>query len=431
MKYEAIVWDLDGTLTHSLPGIMRSCAYALTQSGYPVPEEAELMKYAGPPLLSSFKEFAGMSDSKAENAVKLFRSDYVENGGVYLSSVFPGIRQLLYTLKKNGAYMAIVTGKAADTAVKVLRHFHIEHFFDRVIGSSAAQREFRKQDAINEVLKIHRNVVMIGDRIMDIEGAAVCGVPSILAGYGYAQPGEFDALSPDFTADTVNDLYALLGVQKAVDNGIFVTMEGNDGCGKSTQIRALEKRLAECGFDLLKTREPGGTPISEKIRNILLDRDNSRMEAMTEALLFAAARAQHVREVILPALGAGRLVLSDRFVDSSIAYQGAGRELGEDEVEKINSYATAGLVPDYTVYLDVDCLEAMRRRVVSSSPDRIELLNDTFHERVQKAFRRLLARFPERFIRVDASKRPEDTAKAIFDELIQKIENREKELCAL
>lgn len=163
-------------------------------------------------------------------------------------------------------------------------------------------------------------------------------------------------------------------------NGLFISIEGPDGSGKSTQIEVLRKYFEKQGIDVLLTREPGGTPISEKIREIILDKNNMEMDDMTEALLYAASRAQHVAEVIKPALAAGKIVICDRFIDSSIAYQGYGRELG-DCVRVINEYAVRGCIPDMTFLMKMDP-KVGKERISESEQDRLEQEKLDFHRRV-------------------------------------------------
>ena len=134
-------------------------------------------------------------------------------------------------------------------------------------------------------------------------------------------------------------------------SGLFITMEGTDGAGKTTQINRLAQYFEDKGYKVICTREPGGTPISEKIREIIIDKNNTEMTDMTEALLYAAARAQHTQEVILPALKEGDIVISDRFVDSSVVYQGFARSIGERLIKNINKYAVGDLEPDITFFL--------------------------------------------------------------------------------
>ena len=180
-------------------------------------------------------------------------------------------------------------------------------------------------------------------------------------------------------------------------------MEGGDGSGKTTQLEFVRRYLAEHGEDVLFTREPGGTPIGERIRAIILDPENREMEDMTEALLYAASRAQLVRQVIMPALERGRTVVCDRYVDSSIAYQGYGRGMG-DSVAAINSYAIDGCMPDLTILLDVDP-EAGRQRIGSDGRplDRLEEENLAFHRRVHDGYLALSMRFPDRIAVIDGT----------------------------
>lgn len=184
-------------------------------------------------------------------------------------------------------------------------------------------------------------------------------------------------------------------------SGIFITMEGPDGSGKSTQIQAIKNFFEQRGEQTIITREPGGTPISEKIRELLLDRANSEMDPMAEALLYAAGRAQHVAEVIKPALEQGIHVICDRFVDSSIAYQGYGRGLG-DSVAVINAYAIGDCMPDITFLMKLNP-EIGKSRIDSEKQDRIESEKIEFHNRVFKGYEALELEFPERVISIDAT----------------------------
>ena len=184
-------------------------------------------------------------------------------------------------------------------------------------------------------------------------------------------------------------------------NGLFISIEGPDGSGKSTQIEVLRKYFEKQGIDVLLTREPGGTPISEKIREIILDKNNMEMDDMTEALLYAASRAQHVAEVIKPALAAGKIVICDRFIDSSIAYQGYGRELG-DCVRVINEYAVRGCMPDMTFLMKMDP-KVGKERISESEQDRLEQEKLDFHRRVFDGYIEMEERF-DRIIGIDAER---------------------------
>jgi len=193
---------------------------------------------------------------------------------------------------------------------------------------------------------------------------------------------------------------------------MFITFEGADGSGKSTQAELLRAALAAEGRDVVLTREPGGTELGERIRALLLD--GGHMSPWAEAALFAASRAQHVDEVILPALERGADVVCDRYVDSSLAYQGIARGLGVEEVLELNLRATHHLLPDATVLLLVDPKEAARR---SGETDRLEREGDDFRARVDAAYRELAARFPERILVADGALPPADLAREIREQL--------------
>lgn len=184
--------------------------------------------------------------------------------------------------------------------------------------------------------------------------------------------------------------------------GIFITIEGGDGSGKSTQIGLIKKYMESLGRDVVLTREPGGTRVSEIIRELILDKTYTEMDDMTEALLYAASRSQHVAEKIMPSLEAGKIVICDRFVDSSIVYQGMGRGLG-DAVRIINEYATRGLQPDLTILLDLSHEEGIKRKKTQRELDRLEMAKDEFHKTVAEGYRQLAKENPERILRVDAS----------------------------
>ncbi|WP_183511936.1 dTMP kinase [Paeniglutamicibacter cryotolerans] len=185
--------------------------------------------------------------------------------------------------------------------------------------------------------------------------------------------------------------------------GRFIVFEGGDGAGKSTQARLLADFLRGAGREVLPTREPGGTEIGERLRSLVLDHGQGAVDARTEALIFAAARAAHVQQVIVPALEAGNIVISDRYVDSSIAYQGVGRGLGTGDVACINEWATGGLLPDLTVLLDVSATAGRARRTAGeAAEDRMESEPDDFHMRIRAAFAALAAAAPERYLVLDA-----------------------------
>ena len=186
-------------------------------------------------------------------------------------------------------------------------------------------------------------------------------------------------------------------------SGLFITFEGIDGVGKSTQANLLEEYLRSLGHDVVRTLEPGGTELGQEIRQLLLHR-KGHVAARAEALLFAADRAHHVETKIKPALAAGSFVISDRYFDSSVAYQGAGRELSMDEVRHINVWATGGLLPNLTILLDLDAAAARsRRQATGTSEDRIEQAKLEFFEATRMAFLKLAQAEPERFLVIDAN----------------------------
>ena len=189
---------------------------------------------------------------------------------------------------------------------------------------------------------------------------------------------------------------------------LFIIFEGGEGSGKTTQLKALLTHLRSTGRDAVETRDPGGTPIGKQIRGLLLDRENTRMGPATELLLYEASRAQLVHEVIRPALAAGRIVLCDRFTDSTVAYQGYGRGLDLELIARLNALATEGLRPDLTFLLDLDPgvgLARATRRVTERQErhDRIEAEVLAFHQRVRTGYRAIAAAEPERVIVLDAS----------------------------
>ncbi|MDN6731562.1 MAG: dTMP kinase [Atopostipes suicloacalis] len=209
--------------------------------------------------------------------------------------------------------------------------------------------------------------------------------------------------------------------------GLFITVEGPDGSGKTSLVKELSRELEKIiKVPLIITREPGGSNIAEKIREVIIDPNHPEMDDRTEALLFAASRRQHIIEKIKPALNAGKVVLCDRFVDSSIAYQGAGREIGVSEVASINQFATEDLTPDLTLYLDVDAQVGLNRigsKHSNREKDRLELETITFHNRVRSAYLKLLNENSERIYLIDASQEME----AVLEDSLARVKEKLKE----
>ena len=184
---------------------------------------------------------------------------------------------------------------------------------------------------------------------------------------------------------------------------MFITFEGSDGSGKSTQIRLLEDYLRKSGQDVQLTREPGGTDIGERIRQVLLDMEHEKMHARTETLLFNAARAQLIEQEIRPALSEGKVVLCDRFADSTVAYQGYGREQNIEELKRLISFATGGLSPDLTFYLDLPPEEGLRRKLADYQ-NRLDVQGLAFYRRVEAGYHEMIAQEPERWVVINAGR---------------------------
>jgi dTMP kinase len=207
----------------------------------------------------------------------------------------------------------------------------------------------------------------------------------------------------------------------------FITFEGIEGCGKTTQLRRLALRLEASGHAVINTREPGGCPIADQIRGILLNADNSAMEPMTELLLYAAARAQHVAEVVGPALAVGKVVLCDRFTDATVAYQGFARGLDFDVIDRLNRLATGNIRPDVTLLLDCPVEVGLGRAharistTAGEKEERFERESLQFHERVRAGYLELARREPQRFIVIDGSLGADATEEAVAAALLSRL----------
>ncbi len=205
--------------------------------------------------------------------------------------------------------------------------------------------------------------------------------------------------------------------------GLFITIEGGEGAGKTTLIHALAHKAQAWGHEVMITREPGGIPIAEAIRAVILQKENTAMDARTEALLYAAARRQHLAEKVIPAMQRGVLVICDRFVDSSLAYQGHARGLGIEAVWDINRFATEGCMPDLTLYLDLDPEIGLERIQQDGEREvnRLDLESLAFHRLVREGYKLVEARFKERFVTIDASVPPEQIALKAWEHLEGKL----------
>ncbi len=203
---------------------------------------------------------------------------------------------------------------------------------------------------------------------------------------------------------------------------LVISIEGGEGGGKSTIIEKIAEFLSKKNLDFIITREPGGVRIAEMIRNIILEKTFTEMDSRTEALLFAAARRQHLVEKVLPALDQGKIVIFDRFVDSSLVYQGYVRGIGLDEVYEINQFAIEGFLPDLTLYLDVNPSVGLKR--IAMNPDReinkLDMEGLHFHEKVREGYIKLLKMYPERIVKIDAN----DNLGNVLNAVIKEIEHR-------
>ena len=204
---------------------------------------------------------------------------------------------------------------------------------------------------------------------------------------------------------------------------MFITLEGPEGSGKTTAVEATVKKLQEMGYEIVRTREPGGTPIAEQIRNVILDKANTSMDERTEALLYAASRRQHLVEKVWPALKEGKIVICDRYLDSSLAYQGGARGLGIDEVLNVNLFATENTWPDLTLLFDIKPEVGLAR--INANADRevnrLDLEKIDFHNKVRESFLALAKRFPERYVIIDASASREEVAKATMEAILSRL----------
>ncbi len=204
-----------------------------------------------------------------------------------------------------------------------------------------------------------------------------------------------------------------------MQKGKFITFEGPDGSGKTTVSTAVVEKLKEAGYPVLYSREPGGSLIAEQIRDVILDPKNTAMDARTEALLYAASRRQHLKEIIEPALDKGINVICDRFIDSSLAYQGYGRHIGAEEVYRINEFAIENHMPDKTIFLKISAEDGLKRIQNRSFLDRLDQESITFHDDVFKGYEKVVEKYADRMIIIDASKEVEDVIDVAYKAVVE------------
>ena len=204
---------------------------------------------------------------------------------------------------------------------------------------------------------------------------------------------------------------------------MFITIEGPEGSGKTTAVNYAVSKLEEMGYQIVRTREPGGTPIAEQIRNVILDKANTSMDKRTEALLYAAARRQHLVEKVWPAIKEGKIVVCDRYLDSSLAYQGGARGLGVDNILNVNMFATEGTFPDLTLLFDIEPEVGLARINANANREvnRLDLEKIEFHRTVRNTFLELAKRYPERFVVIDASQSKEEVANKTLEVILSRL----------
>lgn len=399
MRYKTVIFDLDGTLMNTQKGVYNSFKYALAKHGRTFfDNSADEPLVLGPPLHYAFTQFFGMDEQEADQAVKDYRECYA-GGEVENCEPYEGIPALLEALRFSGMYLAVATSKAEPFALRALKAKGLFPYFDWISAPDLKSKENEKCSLIRRVLeRAPKPALMVGDRVYDIEGAKQAGVHSAYAVYGYGNEQEGKACAPTYLLPDVAALEKLL-----LAPGKLITFEGGDGAGKTTQILLAKEYLEQRGYTVCLTREPGGTPAAERIRQIVLDPTVTDMHAETEMLLYAAARAEHVRQVLFPALARGEIVLCDRYLDSSIAYQGYGRGLGVERVMQANAPAIDGLLPDRTYLFTVDTRTAAERATHRSAPDRLEKEDDGFKTRVEQGFLTQAAQNEDRICVIDAN----------------------------
>ncbi|RPI88428.1 MAG: dTMP kinase [Chloroflexi bacterium] len=203
---------------------------------------------------------------------------------------------------------------------------------------------------------------------------------------------------------------------------MFITFEGSEGSGKTSQILPLERTLKDAGYNVLTTREPGGTPIGDRVREILFDFKNTDMHPRTEILLFQASRAQHVEQIIKPYLEKGGVVICDRYADSTLAYQGYGYQQDIEQLRDLVNFATCGLRPDLTIFVDVDVEVGLRRRVLAGKLNRLDAYTVAFYERVRQGYYELLRLDPERWVIIDGNRSFEQVRVDIYQVVLERLQ---------
>jgi dTMP kinase len=338
------------------------------------------------------------------------------SGTLFVLAVMPGI--------EFGAAVTVVLGTFCGAAwvngYTLLQENVTDEYRGRTFGSLTVLSRF----ALFLSLTLFPLLAgLVSSLALDLDGTRVAlmvaGVGAILAGVVTRRGLR------RFRVSKPQPLALVPKLKRASSNGVFVAFEGVEGSGKGTQIRLAKEWLESEGVPVLVTREPGGTNVGETIREVLLDHETGRIEPRTEALLFAAARAQHVATVIRPALAEGKVVICDRYIDSSLAYQGSARGVGEQDVLTLNVWATQGLFPDLVVLLHLEPEAGLMRSL--EEPDRIEMEGGDFHAKVSDAYLRIAEEHPERIVVIDADATPEVVHDRVVEALQRVLRDREED----
>lgn len=268
-----------------------------------------------------------------------------------------------------------------------------------------------------QLQRMNRAILILGACCHEIEAGkghedAAGSDLRMSGGQGKAESGEMCAIL------WYNSNVTIKGCD-TVSRGLFITFEGNDGCGKTTISELVYQELLQKGCPCILTREPGGIDIAEQIRHIILDPANIAMDARTEALLYAASRRQHLVERVIPALDQGKIVLCDRFIDSSLAYQGMGRQIGMEEIEQMNQFATEGLMPDATIFLEVSESVSRQRLAQRGALDRMDQESLDFHRRVREGYALVRERYADRMHVIDADQDIDTVLKAAMTAVME------------
>ena len=361
--------------------------------------------------------------------------EFVERENVFVWSIMAAAGTLIVLAAMPGiGYAAVITvilgvfcGSAWVSGYVLLQENVTDEFRGRTFGALTVLSRLGLFLSLTlfPVLAgaIGRRDVTIGERTIDLSGPRialmVAGVGALLAG-AVTRKG-----LRRFRVNKPEPLALVPKLKRPPTNGLFVAFEGVEGSGKGTQIRLAKEWLESQGMEVVVTREPGGTPVGEELRKVLLDHETGRIEPRTEALMFAASRAQHVASVIRPALAGGAVVICDRYIDSSLAYQGWARGLGEQDVLTLNVWATQGLFPDLVLLLHIEPEAGLLRSL--EEPDRIEMEGEDFHAKVADAYLRIAEEHPERFVVVDADQTPENVHLEVVEALGRVLKEREDE----